>query len=67
MTTCLEIKHVSKKFKTKTALKPFSLTADSGECIVLCGGNGAGKSTLLHIIAGISIPVKAPFYNYKNI
>jgi ABC-2 type transport system ATP-binding protein len=56
MTTCLEIRHVSKKFKTKTALQPFSLTADSGECIVLCGGNGAGKSTLLHIIAGISYP-----------
>lgn len=58
MTTCLEIRHVSKKFKTKTALQPFSLKANSGECIVLCGGNGAGKSTLLHIIAGISYPSK---------
>lgn len=54
MTTRLEIKNVSKKFKKKTALNDFSLHANPGECIVLCGGNGAGKSTLLHILAGIS-------------
>jgi ABC-2 type transport system ATP-binding protein len=54
MTTCLELKNVSKVFKKKIALHPFSLLVNSGECIVLCGGNGAGKSTLLHILAGIS-------------
>lgn len=58
MTTCLEIKKVTKRFKTNTALYPFSLTADSGQCIALCGGNGAGKSTLLHLIAGISAPTE---------
>jgi ABC-2 type transport system ATP-binding protein len=52
----LEIKNTAKKFKKKTALYPFSLTAREGQCIALCGGNGAGKSTLLHIIAGISSP-----------
>ncbi|WP_312475685.1 ABC transporter ATP-binding protein [Neobacillus sp.] len=52
----IEIINVSKLFKQKTALYPFSLKAEDGECIVLCGGNGAGKSTLLHIIAGISAP-----------
>lgn len=52
----IDIKNVSKIFKQKTALYPFSLTADDGECIVLCGGNGAGKSTLLQMIAGISAP-----------
>ncbi|WHY80200.1 ABC transporter ATP-binding protein [Neobacillus sp. WH10] len=50
----IDIKNVSKVFKHKTALYPFSLTAEDGECIVLCGGNGAGKSTLLQMIAGIS-------------
>lgn len=52
--TRLEISSVSKRFKNRTALYPFSLNVDSGECIALCGGNGAGKSTLLQIIAGIS-------------
>jgi ABC-2 type transport system ATP-binding protein len=52
----LEIQSVSKEFKKKVALHPFSLLANEGECIVLCGGNGAGKSTLLHILAGISSP-----------
>lgn len=56
MTIRLEVSNVSKIFKKKTALHPFSLLAEEGECIVLCGGNGAGKSTLLHIIAGISSP-----------
>ncbi len=52
----LEVNNVSKVFKKKTALHPFSLQAKAGECIVLCGGNGAGKSTLIQIIAGISSP-----------
>ncbi|MEH7501243.1 ABC transporter ATP-binding protein [Neobacillus drentensis] len=56
MTNRLEVKNVSKLFRKKIALHPFSLLAECGECIVLCGGNGAGKSTLLHIIAGISSP-----------
>ncbi|WP_062352555.1 ABC transporter ATP-binding protein [Bacillus kwashiorkori] len=54
--TNLSVEHVVKKFKKKTALHPISLSASSGECIVLCGGNGAGKSTLLHILAGFSKP-----------
>ncbi|WP_066314843.1 ABC transporter ATP-binding protein [Bacillus sp. FJAT-29814] len=52
----LEINGISKAFKKKTALQPFSLSARPGECIALCGGNGAGKSTLLDIVAGISAP-----------
>ncbi|MCM3763375.1 ABC transporter ATP-binding protein [Neobacillus niacini] len=52
----LEIQGVSKAFKKKTALQPFSLIARAGECIALCGGNGAGKSTLLDLVAGISAP-----------
>ncbi|MFD3448371.1 ABC transporter ATP-binding protein [Microbacteriaceae bacterium 4G12] len=54
----LHIESVCKEYKDKIALAPFSLQAEPGECIVLCGGNGAGKSTLLHILAGISKPSK---------
>lgn len=56
MSIRLEMINVSKKFKKKIALHPFSLKVMEGECIALCGGNGAGKSTLLHILAGISRP-----------
>ena len=52
----LEVKDVSKVYKTKTALSPISLTAKDGECIVLAGGNGAGKSTLLYMLSGILSP-----------
>jgi ABC-2 type transport system ATP-binding protein len=58
MTSRIEIIAVSKKFTKKEALFDFSLIANEGECIALCGGNGAGKSTLLQIVAGISHPSK---------
>lgn len=70
MTIRLEVNNVSKMFKKKTALYPFTLKVDSGACIALCGGNGAGKSTLLHILAGISSPgagtVKIDEVDIKN-
>jgi ABC-2 type transport system ATP-binding protein len=56
MKSRLEIIGVSKKFQSKVALWGFSLMANEGECIALCGGNGAGKSTLLQIVAGTSHP-----------
>ena len=54
--TELNVMDISKHFKTKTALHPFSLTVQEGQCIALCGGNGAGKSTILNILASISSP-----------
>ena len=38
------------------ALRDFSLSVRSGECVGLCGANGAGKSTLLKVIARILPP-----------
>ena len=52
----LFMKEVSKQYKQKQALYPFSMQMSEGECVVLCGGNGAGKSTILNILAGISKP-----------
>ena len=43
---------ISKQYKQKHALHPFSMEMREGECVVLCGGNGAGKSTLLSILVG---------------
>jgi len=47
---------ISKQYKQKHALHPFSMEMREGECVVLCGGNGAGKSTILNILAGVSKP-----------
>jgi len=52
----LEIKHVTKQFKEKTAVDSFSMTIESGECVGLIGPNGAGKSTLIKMISNISDP-----------
>ncbi|WP_455675013.1 ABC transporter ATP-binding protein [Pradoshia sp.] len=52
----LIMERVSKQYKQKHALHPFSMKMSEGECVVLCGGNGAGKSTILNILAGISKP-----------
>ncbi|MBB6447339.1 ATP-binding cassette domain-containing protein [Bacillus benzoevorans] len=52
----LEVKDISKIYKSKTALSPLSLEAAEGECLVLAGGNGAGKSTLLYLLSGILSP-----------
>ena len=54
--TELKVKNISKHYKTKIALQPFSLNVREGQCIALCGGNGAGKSTILNILANISSP-----------
>lgn len=52
----LEIKNVTKSFKTKTAVNRFSMEIQSGECVALAGPNGAGKSTLIKLIADIMNP-----------
>ncbi|MCC5800805.1 ABC transporter ATP-binding protein [Rossellomorea vietnamensis] len=54
--TQLIVDGISKQYNDKTALYSFTMHAEPGSCIVLCGGNGAGKSTMIHIVAGISLP-----------
>ena len=49
----LEVKNVTKKFKSKTAVNNFSLEVETGQCVGLIGPNGAGKSTLIKIISDI--------------
>lgn len=52
----IEIKNISKKFKTKQALKSVSFEVGTGEILGLLGENGAGKSTLLRIISTMLLP-----------
>ncbi|MFN8531050.1 MAG: ATP-binding cassette domain-containing protein [Anaerolineae bacterium] len=49
----LDIKNVTKRFSSVTALNDVSLQIRRGEIHGLCGENGAGKSTLMKILSGV--------------
>ena len=52
----IKIIQISKKFKSKQALKQINLEFDSNKINGLLGPNGSGKTTLFNIIAGFLSP-----------
>jgi len=52
----VEMTRVRKSFGAATILHELSLTARSGEFLVLVGPSGCGKSTLLRLVAGLEEP-----------
>ena len=54
----LIIKHLSKRFNEKWALKDLNLEIEAGEIFVLLGPNGAGKTTTLKLLAGLLQPTQ---------
>jgi len=60
MSTLLEVKNVTKVFKSGQAQTPvlhgLNLKLQRGESLAIVGGSGAGKSTLLHIIGTLEQP-----------
>jgi len=56
MSALIDVRHVSKKYGTKTVLNDLSLQIMPGEIISLLGVNGAGKTTLSTIIASLHPP-----------
>ncbi|HEX3039444.1 MAG TPA: ABC transporter ATP-binding protein [Caproiciproducens sp.] len=67
----IEVKNLTKKFSTVTALDRISFCVSKGSLFGLVGSNGAGKSTFLRTLAGIFAPDggeilvdgKSPFEN----
>lgn len=53
----LEIRHVTKRYRDKTAVADVSLTLTPGVWGLL-GANGAGKTTLMRMLAGILRPTE---------
>jgi spermidine/putrescine transport system ATP-binding protein len=52
----LEIKNVTRRFGSFTAVDGVSLAIEAGEFFTLLGPSGCGKTTLLRMIAGFDLP-----------
>jgi multiple sugar transport system ATP-binding protein len=52
----LELKNLTKSFKTGPVLGDVSLSVDAGEIVVVFGPSGTGKTVLLRIVAGVQEP-----------
>src|ERR1700689_2682901 len=56
MTSLLETRDVSKRFRKREALSKCTLSIPAGRVVGLVGPNGAGKSTLLNLAVGLTRP-----------
>ena len=56
MSNEIQLKDISKKFKSKIALNKINLSFDQKQIYGLLGPNGSGKTTLFNIIAGFLQP-----------
>ena len=56
MNPVFELKRVTKKFGSQTALEDVSLQGEPGTVIALLGENGAGKTTAIRILLGLLEP-----------
>ncbi|MFC1532137.1 ABC transporter ATP-binding protein [Thermodesulfobacteriota bacterium] len=52
----LEVKNISKRFNSISALREVSFSLGEGEILCFLGPSGCGKTTLLRIIAGLETP-----------
>ncbi|MDR1485264.1 MAG: TOBE-like domain-containing protein [Planctomycetaceae bacterium] len=49
----VEVRNITKRFGSFTALEDINLTVPDGDLVALLGPSGSGKTTLLRIIAGL--------------
>jgi len=52
----LQIKNLTKKFKSKYAVKDISFSITQGEIVSILGPNGAGKTTSFYMVVGLIAP-----------
>jgi ABC-type multidrug transport system ATPase subunit len=58
----IELRDLSKTYRTFKAVDGVSFNVTEGEAFALLGPNGSGKSTILKCIAGLSVPTKGEVY-----
>ncbi|WJE15047.1 ABC transporter ATP-binding protein [Halobacillus sp. ACCC02827] len=58
----IHLQNVSKKYKRKEVLEPFTLTIREGSSVGVIGPNGAGKSTFLKLVASLDRPTKGKVF-----
>lgn len=63
----IRLEHITKVFKTTTAVSDLSFTIDDGEMICLLGPSGCEKSTTLSMVAGLEKPKPKPRRKSKNL
>lgn len=56
MSTCIEVKNLTKAFGGRTVVDNLSFQVHAGEVFGLLGHNGAGKSTTIDLILGLKKP-----------
>ena len=54
----IEVRNLTKRFGTITALADVSFRVDRGEIVGLLGPNGAGKSTMMRVLTGFLPPTE---------
>lgn len=56
MSSVIELKNISKQFKTQMAVNNVSFEIEQGSIVGLVGPNGAGKTTIMKMVGGLAIP-----------
>lgn len=56
MSSVIELKNLSKQFKTQMAVDNVSFEIEQGSIVGLVGPNGAGKTTIMKMVGGLAIP-----------
>lgn len=58
----VEVKNLTKKYKSKTAVDGISFSVEKGEIFALLGVNGAGKTTTIRMMSCLSVPTSGEVY-----
>jgi branched-chain amino acid transport system ATP-binding protein len=66
MTTCLQVRGLSKQFGDQGVLREVTFSLEEGEALGIIGPNGAGKTTLFNLIAGWLAPSRGDIVFYGH-